>query len=135
MYDSRGFVSTQTTWVDQRLGSGTILNQVQNLHNEFGQQKDSYQAHDGSVNTSSKSNVRFNYYCGGGNRVRIAGMTYPNGRDLTYDYSVADGMNDACSRIESVINTSDSLHLATYRYLGTSGFVCWSTGFSPIPLN
>ncbi len=54
---------------------------------------------------------------------RIAGMTYPNGRALTYDCGVADGMNDAYSRIESVINTSDSLNLATYQFLGTSGFV------------
>ena len=54
----------------------------------------------------------------------IAGMTYPNGRDLTYDYGVADGMNDACSRIESVINAViDSVNLATYQYLGTAGFV------------
>ena len=67
--------------------------------------------------------VRYNYYHGGGNRIRMAGMTYPNGRSLTYDYGVADGMNDACSRIESIINDSDSLNLATYQYLGASGFV------------
>ena len=103
---------------------------MQNVYNEFGQQTDSYQAHDGSVNVATAPEVRFNYYHGGGNRIRIAGMTYPNGRDLTYDYGVADGMNDACSRIESIINDSDSLNLATYQYLGTSGFVCWSTGFS-----
>jgi hypothetical protein len=61
-------------------------------------------------------------------------MTYPNGRDLTYDYGVADGMNDACSRIESIINNSDSMNLVAYQYLGTSGFVCWSTGFSLLRL-
>ena len=32
-------------------------------------------------------------------------------------------INDACSRTESIINDSDSLNLATYQYLGASGFV------------
>ena len=123
-------VSTVTTWDNPTVGLGTILNQVQNVYNEFGQQTDSYQAHDGSVNISTAPQVLYNYYHGGGNRIRIAGMTYPNGRKLTYDYGTGGGMNDACSRIDSIINNSDSLNLATYQYLGTSGFVCWSTGFS-----
>ncbi len=55
----------------------------------------------------------------------IAGMTCPNGRDLTYDYGTASGMNDACSRIESIINPADAVNpnLAQYQYLGVSGFV------------
>ncbi len=118
-------VSTVTTWNNAAVGSGTILNQVQNVYNEFGQQTNSYQAHDGSVNVATTPVVRFNYYHGGGNRIRIAGMTYPNGRALTYDYGVANGMNDACSRIESIIDPADAVNpnLATYQYLGTSGFV------------
>ena len=60
---------------------------------------------------STTPEVRFNYYHGGGNRIRMAGMTYPNGRDLTSDYRVTDRMNDACSRIESIINHSDSMNL------------------------
>ena len=124
-YDSRGMVSNLTTWDNATVGSGTILNQVQNVYNEFGQQTDSYQGHDGSVNVATTPVVRFNYYHSGGNRIRIAGMTYPNGRALTYDYGVADGMNDACSRIESIIDPADAVNpnLATYQYLGTSGFV------------
>ena len=122
-YDSRGMVSKLTTWSNHQVGVGVILNQVQNVYNEFGQQTNSYQAHDGSVNVATTPEVRYNYYHGGGNTIRLAGMTYPNGRNLTYDYGTAGGMNDACSRIESLINTSDSLNLATYQYLGTSGFV------------
>ena len=116
-------VSTFTTWNNATVGSGTSLNQVQNVYNEFGQQTDSYQAHGGSVNISSTPEVRFNYYHGGGNTIRMAGMTYPSGRNLTYDFGTVNGMNDACSRIESIINNSDSLNLAAYQYLGTSGFV------------
>ncbi len=124
-YDSRGMVSTLTTWSSPTIGVGTILNQVQNVYNEFGQQTNSYQAHDGSVNISTTPVVRFNYYHGGGNRIRIAGMTYPNGRDLTYDYGIANGMNDACGRIESILNPADAVNpnLVQYQYLGVSGFV------------
>jgi len=122
-YDSRGMVSRVTTWNNATVGSGTILNQVQNVYNEFGQQTNSYPAHDGSVTVGTTPEVRYNYYHGGGNRIRMAGMTYPNGRSLTYNYGTTGGMNDACSRIESIINDSDSLNLATYQYLGASGFV------------
>lgn len=98
---------------------------------EFGDQLVSREGQAGvEVGEVRSTEVRFSYFHGGGNRIRIEGMTYPNGRDLTYDYGVADGMNVACSRIESIISDSDSLSLATYQYLGTSGFVCWSTGFS-----
>ena len=110
------------------MGFGTVLNQVQNAYNDFGQQTNSYQAHVGSVNISTTPKVQYSYASGSGNTIRMTGMTYPNGRALTYDYGITGGMNDACSRIESVINASDSLNLATYQYLGTSGFVHVASG-------
>ena len=62
VYDSRGMVSTVTTWNNATVGTGVILNQVQNVYNEFGQQTDSYQAHDGSVIVGTTPEVRYNYY-------------------------------------------------------------------------
>ena len=123
VYDSRGMVNTVTTWDDPRVGFGNILNQVQNVYNDFGQQTYSYQAHDGSVNVMSTPKVQYNYANGSANTIRMSDMTYPDGRNLTYSYGTANAMNDACSRIESVINTSDSVNLAMYQYLGTSAFV------------
>ncbi|MCX7386349.1 MAG: hypothetical protein NTX48_06750, partial [Planctomycetales bacterium] len=95
-------VSTLTTWDNATVGSGTILNQVQNVYNDFGQQTHSYQAHAGSVNTSTTPKVQYSYASGAAssNTIRMTGMTYPNGRGTTYDYGTAGGMNDACSRIE-----------------------------------
>ena len=55
-------------------------------------------------------------------------MTYPSGCGLTYNYGTANGIHSACSRIASVINTSDSVNLGTYQYLGTSGFVNSASG-------
>jgi hypothetical protein len=123
VYDTRGMVSTVTTWDNPLVGFGNILNQVQNTYNDFGQQTHSYQAHGGSVNTSTTPKVQYSYANGSANTIRMTGMTYPNARAATYDYGTANAINDACSRIESVINTSDSVNLATYQYLGTSGFV------------
>ena len=102
------------------MGFGTVLNQVQNVYNDFGQQTHSYQAHGGSVNTSTTPKVQYRYANGSANTIRMTGMTYPYNRGLTYGYGTANGINDACSRIESV---SDSVTLATYQYLGASGFV------------
>ncbi|MCX7386392.1 MAG: hypothetical protein NTX48_06970, partial [Planctomycetales bacterium] len=120
VYDTRGMVLTVTTWDDPRVGFGTVLNQVQNVYNDFGQQTHSYQAHGGSVNTSTTPNVQYSYANGSANTIRMTGMTYPDLRGLTYDYGTGGTINDACSRIESV---GDSVNLATYQYLGTSGVV------------
>jgi len=123
VYNSRGMVMTVTTWDDSRVGFGSVQNQVQNSYNDFGQQTVSYQEHSGSVNTSTSPKVQYGYANGSANMIRMTSMTYPSGRGLTYGYGTANAINDACSRIESVINTSDSVNLATYQYLGTSGFV------------
>jgi RHS repeat-associated protein len=128
VYNTRGMVDTVTTWDNPLVGFGTVLNQVQNVHNDFGQQTHSYQAHDGSVNTSTTPKVQYSYANGSANTIRMTGMTYPSGRGLTYSYGTANGINDASSRIESVINTSDSVNLGTYQYLGTSGFVNSASG-------
>ena len=123
VYDTRGMVLTVTTWDDPRVGFGSVLNQVQNAYNDFGQQTHSYQAHGGSVNTSTSPKVQYGYANGSANTIRMTSMTYPSGRGLTYDYGTTNGINDASSRIASIINTSDSVNLAAYEYLGTSGFV------------
>jgi YD repeat-containing protein len=128
VYNTRGMVDTVTTWDNPLVGFGTVLNQVQNVYNDFGQQTHSYQAHDGSVNTSTTPKVQYSYANGSANTIRMTGMTYPSGRGLTYSYGTGSGINDACSRIESVINTSDSVNLGTYQYLGSSGFVNAASG-------
>jgi hypothetical protein len=98
------------------------------VYNDFGQQTHSYQEHSGSVNTSTTPKMQYSYADGSANTIRMTGMTYPSGRGLTYSYGTGNGINDACSRIESVINTSDSVNLGTYQYLGTSGFVNAASG-------
>ncbi len=50
-------------------------------------------------------------------------MTYPNGRNLNYDYGTAGGMNDAASRVGSLIDNDGATHLADYSYLGLTAVV------------
>jgi hypothetical protein len=39
----------------------------------------------------------------------MTGMTYPSGRDLTYNYGTGSAINDACSRIEPVISSRNKV--------------------------
>ncbi len=48
-YDIQGRVSLLTTWDNATVGLGNVLNQVQNLYNDFGQQTYSIQDHSGAV--------------------------------------------------------------------------------------
>ncbi|MFN6331093.1 MAG: RHS repeat-associated core domain-containing protein [Planctomyces sp.] len=123
VYDSRGLVSTISTWDDSRVGYGSVLNQVQNVYNDFGQQTHSYQSHAGSVDLMNTPKVQYSYASGSANTIRMTGMTYPDGRGLSVDYGTAGDINDASSRVQSLKFTAEAFSLADYQYLGASGFV------------
>jgi len=123
IYDSRGMVSTVTTWDDPRVGFGLVLNQVENVYNDFGQQTHSYQEHGGTVNTSTTPKVEYSYANGSSNTIRMTGMVYPDGRSLAQSYGTANGMNDASNRVESMKFSTEGFNLVDYQYLGSSGFV------------
>ncbi len=69
----------------------------------------------------SVRNVQYSHADGSANTIRMTGMTYPNGRFVSMNYGTADNINDASSRIESMTDTD--VTLASYQYLGSSGFV------------
>ena len=62
-----------------------VLNQVQNVYNDFAQLTESYQAHGGEVNTGTTPQVQYSYADGSSNTIRITGMTFPNGRNVVDD--------------------------------------------------
>ena len=46
-------------------------------------------------------------------------MTYPNGRQISYDYGVSTSIDSQASRIASLLDSgAGSPHLADYQYLG-----------------
>ncbi|RCS48297.1 hypothetical protein DTL42_13510 [Bremerella cremea] len=101
------------------VGSGNVVIQVQFAYNDFGQLITDYQAQGGAVNTSTSPKVQYGYANGSANTIRPTTLTYPNGRVLTYDYGASDGMDDAASRVASLVDDDgSSTHLVDYAYLG-----------------
>ena len=113
-----------TSWNSETVGSGSVVNEVQFGYNDFGQISHDYQAHGGTVNTSTTPKVQYGYANGSANTIRSTTITYPNGRVITYDYGSGNSIPDAASRIASIIDDDvSSTHLADYSYLGLNTFV------------
>lgn len=118
-YEVRGMREHLTSYDHPDVGSGSVVNDVQFAYNDFGQLIRDYQAHGGSVNTSTSPRVQYGYASGLANTVRPTTMTYPNGRVLTYGYGTANGIDDCASRVASLIDDDvSSTHLVDYSYLG-----------------
>jgi hypothetical protein len=60
---------------NQRNGCENAARQVQNVYNDFAQLTQSYQAHDGTVNTGTTPKVQYSYADGSSNTIRIMGIT------------------------------------------------------------
>ena len=116
-YDVRGLTSKLTSWNNASVNSGDVVNECQMTYNSFMQLIADYQNHSGAVNTSTTPKVQYDYANGSANTIRPVTLTYPNGRVITYDYGTADGINDAASRIASLIDDDDT-HLVDYSFLG-----------------
>ncbi len=118
-YEVRGMRETLTSYDHPDVGSGNVVNQVQFAYNDFSQLVSDYQAHAGAVNTSTSPKVQYGYAHGSDNTIRPATLTYPDGRVLTYDYGATSGMDDAASRVASLVDDDGSnTHLVDYSYLG-----------------
>ena len=50
-------------------------------------------------------------------------MTYPDGRDINYDYGTTGAIDDIMSRLASIKDDDDSTVLASYDYLGAGRIV------------
>ncbi|ADG66878.1 AmoP [Planctopirus limnophila DSM 3776] len=121
-FDERGLVIRITSWDNATVGSGTALNEVQTMYNDFGQAIQTFQAHDGEVELLSTPSVQMGYADGSDNTIRQTSLTYPNGRELTYSFGTSGSMPDQLSRVAAIID-DDSTHLVDYEYLGQRTFV------------
>lgn len=123
-FDVRGLPSLLTSHDHATVGSGSVVNQVQFAYNGFAQLTRDYQSHSGAVNTGSSPNVQLAYANGSANTIRPTSLVYPDGRTLTYDYGTTDGIDDACSRVASLVDDDGgSTHLADYSFLGLGATV------------
>jgi RHS repeat-associated protein len=105
------------------LGSGTVVNDVQLQYNSFAQLIADYQSHSGAVNFGTSPVVQYGYANGSANTIRPTTMTYPNGRILNDNYGSTGGLNDALSRIGTLIDNDGVTQLANYSYLGLTNII------------
>lgn len=123
-FNARGLIETLTSYDDASVGLGNVVNEIKNAYNDFGQLITQYQEHVGAVNTSTTPRVQYSYADGSNNTIRPISIIYPDTREITYDYGSSNGINDAASRVESLVDDdSNSTHLAEYEYLGVSSIV------------
>lgn len=79
---------------------------------------------DWRVNTWTAPKVHYTYADGLQNTIRPTGLVYPNGRQITLDYGTTGGMDDAASRVVSLVDSgAGSTHVVDYSYLGLATFV------------
>ena len=118
-FEVRGVREKITSWNGETVGSGSVVNEVQFTYNDFGQITADYQAHGGTVNTSTTPKVQYGYADGSTNTIRPTTITYPDGRVITYDYGSSESIHDALSRVGSIDDDdAGSTRLADYSYLG-----------------
>jgi len=117
-----GLSSSSSSSSSSSAAGGEVVNEVLFAYNDFGQLTHDYQSHSGPVNVGTTPKVQYSYADGSNNTVRPTGITYPDGRELTYDYP-SGSVSDAASRIASLIDDNGSTHLADYSYLGRDTFV------------
>ena len=120
-YEVRGMVENVTHY--NAASGGTVVNDVQNVYNTFGQLITQYQSHSGAVNTSMTPSVQTAYADGSANTIRPTSLTYPSGRVLNYNYGTSGGTNDLLSRIGSLIDNDGTTILAGYTYVGLDRIV------------
>jgi hypothetical protein len=83
--------------------SSTIVNF---FYNSFGQLITEYQSHSGAVSTGTTAKVQYAFASGSANTIRPTSMTYPNGRVLASSYGTTNGIDDAASRVTSLIDNN-----------------------------
>ena len=122
-FDTLGRKAKITSYDNPTVGSGSIVNELEFVYDDFGQLVTEYQEHGGAVNTSTSLKVQYAYEDGTDNNVRLTKMTYPDGRELNYGYGSSGSTDDALSRVASLIDDDGSSHLVDYTYLGRNTFV------------
>ncbi|MCA9456856.1 MAG: hypothetical protein KC587_09345, partial [Nitrospira sp.] len=122
-YTTRGLVEKVTSYDFLSAGSGSIVNEVGYVYDDFGQLEKDSQSHSGAV-TGATPAVSYAYADGSsGNTARRLSTTYPDGRQLDLSYGTSGGENDILSRIESLKINGESQPAATYTYVGLARYI------------
>ncbi len=124
-YTSKGQSDTVTQY--DAATSGSVTDQVQSLYDDWGNVTNFRQDKDGTVAGGGYVETAFAYTStpyqatGGGQAVRLTGMTLPGGGSVSYSYGTAASLNDCTSRVYEVSLASTTI--ARYQYLGSGTLV------------
>ncbi len=111
-YDSAGRAAKQTSFSAPT--GGSTVNQLTQEYNGLGQLVKESQSHIGDV-TGGTPSVLYSYsVLGPANHSRLTGMTYPNGKVLTYNYTTT--LDNSISRLTSI--SEGALVREEFSYLG-----------------
>jgi RHS repeat-associated protein len=122
-FEVRGMKTRITSYNNATVGFGAVVNDCQYVYNDFGQLIIEYQSHAGSVDTDTTPKVQYAFADGSSNTTRQTRLIYPNGRELNYSFGDINGIDDAISRVVSLIDDDGTTHLVDYSYLGLAAFV------------
>ena len=129
-YTDAGLLASATTYgTVNGAGPAPALNQDADAYDGFGQLASEEQAVSGSASTASPT-VRYAYDAA--NDDRLTGMTYPNGRTLTYSYTPAGytgttpALTSVASQITSIGDSAGAIQ--SYTYLGMDTPVTFADG-------
>jgi RHS repeat-associated protein len=126
-YDDLSRVNLITSY--NSASGGSIVNQVATTYDGWGNVIKSQQEHSGAV-TSSTPSVQYTYedgaVSGTAKFVRLSKVTYPNGREVFYNYTTS-GVGGHLSRLDNIADdSSGTTPYAQYTYMG-SGTVTTET--------
>ncbi len=127
-YDDRGRTVKITSY--DAATAGNIVNEVQQTYTDtggnFGAMTKSHQSHDGAV-AGGTPEVNYAYTDGTtgaqteAQHLRLATLTYPNGRVLHYNYPASGTIGHMLSRIDNLANdASGTTKFAQYGYFGAA---------------
>ena len=123
-YDDIGRVESVASYHDPDVGEGNVVNEVEYEYNGWGRVSREYEEHDGTVDGSTLF-LQYDYADGaaGGvaKYVRLDEVTYPNGREVHYDYGTTAAIDDIMGRLATIGDGSGSY--ASYKYLGVGRIV------------
>ena len=128
-YDDVGRVETVTSY------SGLVANQVKYEYDGWGNVYREYQQRGGEVYEPLSPYVQYDYEDGASGYVakyvRLSKVTYPDGRQVHYDYGTAGAIDDVMSRISAIyddanddgdIDAGEDVYVG-YKYLGAGRIV------------
>ncbi|MCG8650728.1 MAG: RHS repeat-associated core domain-containing protein, partial [Pirellulales bacterium] len=122
-YDARGMVNGIASLDHATVGSGTVINEIELVHNHFRQLSTEYISHDGAVSPATTPKIQYSYAAGASNsnQIRPTSMTYPSSRVIHFGYGAGGSVNDQLNRVFAI--EDGATNLVEYKYLGAGTFV------------